>query len=94
MQNLEAGDLDSWKFDHYGRLAYIILADQFPRCIYRGKKKSFVCDDKALFVSEMVVNDFRESQYNRYRNAEKWLILLPLMHKEDEESVRLCIDEY
>jgi len=94
MQSLEKGELENWRFDHYGRLAYIILADQFPRCIYRGKAKAFALDEKALFVAEMVVNDFRESQYNRYRNAEKWLVLLPLVHTEDEATVAQCIEEY
>lgn len=32
--------------------------------------------------------------FDDYRNGEKWLILLPLMHKEDVESVNLCIHEF
>lgn len=39
-----AGQLDHWKEDKEGRIALIILCDQFSRSVFRRKKKAFDFD--------------------------------------------------
>jgi len=36
IEKAQAGELDEWKNDHYGRLALIIISDIFTRCVHRG----------------------------------------------------------
>ena len=43
-----AGDLNHWAADPRGRLALILLLDQFRRNIYRGSPKAFEKDRAAL----------------------------------------------
>ena len=42
-----AGELDHWVHSYRGRLALIILLDQFSRHIHRGASQSFAQDFKA-----------------------------------------------
>lgn len=42
------GELDHWADDAHGRLALIILLDQFRRNVYRGKPDAFTRDRVAL----------------------------------------------
>ena len=51
------GDYDPWLQTAEGRLALLILMDQFPRNIYRGLKNAFQYDDVALnYCLEGMVN--------------------------------------
>jgi uncharacterized protein (DUF924 family) len=45
-----AGRLDVWKQTARGRLALILLLDQFTRHVHRGHKEAFSFDDLALFL--------------------------------------------
>jgi uncharacterized protein (DUF924 family) len=46
-----AGDLDHWAADPEGRLALIILLDQFSRSVWRGSPSAFAQDPAALVLS-------------------------------------------
>ena len=46
-----AGDLDHWATDPEGRLALIILLDQFSRSVWRGTPRAFAHDPAALELS-------------------------------------------
>lgn len=46
-----AGNLDHWAADPEGRLALIILLDQFPRSVWRGSPRAFAQDPAALALS-------------------------------------------
>ncbi|MFT7520910.1 MAG: hypothetical protein ACI9MC_003061 [Kiritimatiellia bacterium] len=43
-----AGDLDHWAASPRGRLALIIVVDQFPRSVWRGTRRAYALDPKAL----------------------------------------------
>lgn len=51
VESASAGDLDGWKATPQGRLALIILLDQFRRYIYRGTPQAYTHDNRALKIS-------------------------------------------
>lgn len=45
------GELDEWELTPTGRLAFVILLDQFPRNIFRSTANAFLYDEKALSLA-------------------------------------------
>src|ERR1700723_3703460 len=50
-----AGELSCWEATDDGALALVIVLDQFPRNMFRGKPEAFSSDAKALAVAERAV---------------------------------------
>lgn len=46
-----AGDLASWAHDPHGRLALIIVYDQFSRSVWRDTSRAYAQDDAALLLT-------------------------------------------
>ena len=84
------GKLDSWVAEPRGRLALIILADQFPRNIYRDSPRAFSFDAKALAWS---LEGIEQSHDQLLQPIERTFFYLPLEHSErldhQERSVRM-----
>lgn len=85
------GSLDDWLTDPRGRLAMIILADQFSRSMYRETPRSFAFDPFARSWSKAGL----ESGVDRkLRPIERVFFYLPMEHSESLEdqhrSVALC----
>ena len=49
------GDLDHWMATAAGSLALVILLDQFPRNMHRGRAAAFASDNKALAVAKSAI---------------------------------------
>lgn len=84
------GELFSWRTTPSGRLAEIILLDQFSRNIYRGSSEAFAADPLALTLAqEMVLLKLDES----FSAEQKAFIYMPYMHSESplihEEAMKL-----
>lgn len=75
-----AGDYDSWKESDRGRLALLILLDQFTRNIFRGRAQAFANDPQAL---ELAVEGIEEGVDKRLHAMERVFMYLPLEHAED-----------
>ena len=54
------GELDHWKSTARGRVALVILLDQFSRNIYRDTPRSFAQDEVALDISLDTINKVSE----------------------------------
>jgi uncharacterized protein (DUF924 family) len=84
------GELHGGSWDEpLGLLARIILTDQFPRCIWRGRAEAFQYDHVARGLSRLILEkgwDKREFFY-----VERIFIYLPLEHSEDLEDQRGCL---
>ncbi|HRP23053.1 MAG TPA: DUF924 family protein [Thauera sp.] len=84
------GELDDWLRDARGRLALILLTDQFPRNIWRGEAAAFAFDVLALRWAK---ESLRLGLDGELRAVERVFIYLPLEHSEDlgdqREAVRL-----
>lgn len=76
-----AGELDIWRNSIRGRLAEIIVLDQFSRNIYRGTSKAFAQDGMALVLAQHTVQlpDFAELS-----GEERQFVLMPFMHSESK----------
>lgn len=84
------GELDGWLTDVRGRLALILLTDQFPRNIWRGEAAAFAFDVLALRWAK---DTLRLGLDNELRAVERVFVYLPLEHSEElgdqREAVRL-----
>lgn len=84
------GELYDWRVSSRGRLAEIIVLDQFSRNCFRGKPQAFSQDGMALVLSqEAVAAGCLES----LEPVERSFLLLPFMHSESprihEQAERL-----
>ena len=85
-----AGHLDHWIDTPRGRLALVIVLDQFPHHIYRDQPQAFATDPQSLALSLAAL----ESGENRQlAPIERVFLYLPLEHAESlamqEQSVLL-----
>lgn len=75
------GELFSWRDDPKGRLAEIILLDQFSRNIYRGDARAFAQDSLALVLAQEAV---RAGALEALDATERPFLLMPYMHSESK----------
>ncbi|MBC3919715.1 DUF924 domain-containing protein [Undibacterium sp. CY18W] len=73
------GELDGWQHTAEGRLALIILCDQFPRNMYRATPESFACDARARAYTEAGLTVQADRQL---RPIQRVFFYLPLEHSE------------
>lgn len=75
-----AGAIDGWSWEARGRLAAILVLDQFTRNVFRDTPRAFAGDDKALALA-------RGAEAAGHLGAltldERKFMLMPLMHCED-----------
>jgi uncharacterized protein (DUF924 family) len=87
---LARGEGWNWRATPPGRLAEIIVLDQFSRQIFRGKAEAFASDPLALALAQEMVGGGHHNFLSPERRA---FVLLPFMHSESpamqKESVRL-----
>ena len=88
-----AGQLDAWAHTALGRLALVLVLDQFSRNAYRGQPASFAADAQALALAEEgLVNGHTDA----LPLAARIFMALPLEHAEDlarqERTVALLTD--
>ena len=79
LQQAAAGELFSWRQSASGRLAEIIVLDQFSRNIYRDSKEAFAQDAMALVLAQEAVSAGVLAQLN---SDERNFLLMPYMHSE------------
>jgi uncharacterized protein (DUF924 family) len=84
------GELDAWAVTPHGRLALLILLDQFTRNLNRNSPHAFDHDERARAVA---LQGIELGQDRQVRPVERPFVYLPLMHSEDlalqEQSVVL-----
>jgi uncharacterized protein (DUF924 family) len=85
------GELDEWLATPRGRLALIILLDQFSRNIHRGRPASFASDAQALRWAKEGIETGVERQL---RPIERVFFYLPLEHSEQLADQRHCVQLY
>jgi uncharacterized protein (DUF924 family) len=84
-----AGGLAEWEAGPLERLALVILLDQFPRNIHRGKARAFAGDARA---QQLVRDALAHHMDAKLPWVGRVFLYMPLMHAEDlplqEEGVR------
>jgi uncharacterized protein (DUF924 family) len=83
-------ELSAWRKTAQGRLAEIIVLDQFSRNMFRNSPRSFAYDALALALSQEAVSVGADQQL---KPVERNFIYMPYMHSESlqihEEAVEL-----
>jgi uncharacterized protein (DUF924 family) len=85
------GELDHWATSPRGRLALIILLDQFPRHCFRGTPEAYASDAKAQALAAGGVAA-RMDEHLTF--AERQFFYMPLMHAEDRDLQALSLERF
>lgn len=74
-----AGELFSWRADARGRLAEILVLDQFSRNIFRAQPQAFASDPQALVLTQKAIE---RGVIELLPEAQAAFILMPIVHSE------------
>jgi uncharacterized protein (DUF924 family) len=80
LEQARRGELDHWAQTARGRLALIVVLDQFSRNVYRGSRLSYAQDEKAL---RLAVEGIDLGVDRGLSAMERFFFWLPLGHSED-----------
>ena len=83
-----SGHHDEWALDPRGRLALILLFDQFPRNMYRDTPRAFADDPRACKLALAGIADGTD---RTLRAIERVFFYLPLEHTESAELQERCV---
>lgn len=87
------GELKEWASSREGRLALIILLDQFSRNLYRGNAESFAQDRSALALAKHALQMGDDIWYKANKpDAWRAFLYVVFMHSESMEDQRRCVD--
>ena len=88
VETAATGELDGWQASPRRLLALILLLDQFPRHIFRGKSRAFAQDARAMAFS---LDGLQTGADAALAPLERLFFYLPLQHAESravqEESI-------
>lgn len=82
------GELEDWAGTPRGRLALVLLLDQFTRNIYRGDGKAFACDARA---EQLAIEGVERGEDRALPAAARSFLYMPLMHAENLELQNRCV---
>ncbi|MBN8431342.1 DUF924 domain-containing protein [Microbulbifer salipaludis] len=77
-----AGELGHWTESIDGRLALILLCDQFTRNVFRGSARAFAGDPLALEICQNMIRSNQQRQLGLHQRA---FVGMPLEHSELDE---------
>lgn len=75
------GELANWRDSTRGRLAEIIVLDQFSRNLNRNSPQAFAYDGMALILAQEIV---KQADFATLSQSERQFALLPFMHSESQ----------
>jgi len=76
-----SGELYQWRDDPFGRLAEIILIDQFSRNIYRDDPKAYSADPMSLVLAQEAIYG---NHHKSFELSHKTFLYMPFMHSESK----------
>jgi len=82
------GGLACWRETPLGRLAEIIVLDQFSRNLYRDSPTAFACDEQALALAEEAIQVKADEALETKQKA---FLYLPFMHSESREAHKTAL---
>jgi uncharacterized protein (DUF924 family) len=85
------GERDAWLASVPGRLAYIVVLDQFSRNMFRGTGDMFAQDARALRAT---LEGLDLGVDRPLRHAERQFFYMPLMHSEDLAIQERCVQVF
>lgn len=91
VQKASKGEYNNWRETARGRLALILLLDQFPRRIYRGQKLAYSFDQTAFALAK---EGIASGDTKKLYPVERAFFYLPLLHAENVKAQNLSLSEY
>lgn len=91
LKALLRGQYNDWLTDAEGRLAAIIVLDQFSRNMYRNSALSFTQDSLAL---HWCLEGIRSGQDKLLRPIQRVFFYMPLEHAESPQMQALCAEKF
>ena len=91
VEDASEGRLDHWAEEPRGRLALILLLDQFRRNIYRNDPEAFSRDKAAL---KLCVEGAVEKEDKSLSPVERVFFYMPLQHSESRKVQRKSVEIY
>lgn len=85
----EAGERDYWCNGPQGTLAYLILTDQFPRNMFRGRPEAFATDARARAAASAGIGRGFDLAV---RAPERIFFYMPFEHSEALEDQDFAVD--
>lgn len=86
-----AGRLDHWANTPRGRLALVIVLDQFPHHIHRDRPQAFATDPQSLALSLAALESGEDK---KLAPIERVFLYLPLEHAESIEMQKQSVSLY
>jgi len=87
-QQAAAGELDHWQDTPEGALALVIVLDQLPLNMYRGRPESFATEQVAVAVAKQAV----ARGYDKLIPKDRLMFMyMPLMHSENLDDQDLSV---
>ena len=84
-------ELYYWRKDAAGRLAEIIVLDQFSRTMFRNSPLSFTNDSLALALSQEAISVGADQELSPIRRS---FLYMPFMHSESLMIHEIAVDLY
>lgn len=85
------GELYFWRATAEGRLAEIIVLDQFSRNMFRDKKEAFAQDSLALILAQEAINSGADKLLSKMQRS---VLYLPFMHSESLNIHEIAVQLY
>ncbi len=82
-------ELYAWRRQPLGRLAEIIVLDQFSRNIYRGTSQAFAADPLALALAQEAVAVETAAKLETHHRA---FLYMPYMHSESRRIHEIAVE--
>ncbi len=82
-------ELYDWRKSAKGRLAEIIVLDQFSRNMFRDESRSFASDSLALALSQEAISLNLDSELN---DIERSFLYMPFMHSESLRIHKVAVE--
>ena len=88
-KSASAGELYTWRENIFGRLAEIIVLDQFSRNLFRNSPLAFSNDTMALALAQEAL---KSPDFNDLSVQQKAFIYLPFMHSESKKIHEVALE--
>jgi uncharacterized protein (DUF924 family) len=87
-QQAHAGELYTWRLTPEGRLAEILVLDQFSRNIFRGTQAAFASDPIALILAQEAIFNKAHANFDIEKKA---FMFMPYMHSESKPIHEIAV---
>lgn len=88
-ESVSKGERFDWRETIQGRLAEVIVLDQFSRNLFRGKSESFKFDGMSLVLAQEAI---RTGEVDHLTSDEKAFLFMPFMHSESMAIHELAVN--